>query len=57
MSEQARTKPRVSIVLTREARRFASELAEERGLSVSTLVEVLIREAAAARLAAREPQA
>jgi hypothetical protein len=44
MVEPRRLKPRVSLVLTPEAREIGERLAEARGLSLSTLVETLLRE-------------
>lgn len=44
--EQNRTKPRVAIVLTPEEHETGKALAEERGVSLSTLIGMLIREEA-----------
>jgi hypothetical protein len=46
MAEQPRNKPRISLTLSPEARALGEELAAARGLSLSSLLEVLIREEA-----------
>lgn len=44
MADERRTKPRVQIVLAPVERDAAERLAEERGVSLSTLLGMLIRE-------------
>lgn len=44
MSDDRRTKPRVSIVLTPAEHASGMRLAEERGVSLSALLGMLIRE-------------
>lgn len=53
MPEQPRHKPRVSIVLTPEEREAGEALAEARGVKLSALLGMLIREEAK-RVARRE---
>jgi hypothetical protein len=46
MPEQPRTKPRVAIVLTPDEHEAGKRLATERGVSLSALLGMLIREEA-----------